>query len=202
MKGRKYQIIYADPPWRFKVWSRDTGMGRSADSHYQTMTLDKIKSLDVPADTNCALFMWATMPMLPEAFQVINSWGFNYKTVGFAWAKLSKRWRNHQKLAVVGDLSPSLFHFGMGYWSRANVEMCLLATRGKIARINAGVRQLVVEPVREHSQKPDVVRDRIVQLMGDLPRLEMFARNKTPGWDCWGNEIQSDAKIKEKPHAR
>jgi len=172
---KKYQIIYADPPWRYKVWNRDTGLGRSADSHYTTMTLEQIKELNVPADKNCVLFLWATLPMLQEALDVITAWDFIYKTVAFTWVKKNKK-------------SDSLF-WGMGYWTRANVEVCLLATKGKIKRQAANIHQVIMSPIRKHSQKPDEVRERIIKLVGDLPRIELFARQRTFGWDVWGNEV-------------
>jgi N6-adenosine-specific RNA methylase IME4 len=115
------------------------------------------------------------MPCLPEGIDLIKKWGFEYKTVAFVWTKKNKK-------------ADSLF-WGMGYWTRANSELCLLATKGNIKRIAKNVHQVVQTPIREHSQKPDEVRDRIVQLMGDLPRIELFARQKTDGWDVWGNEI-------------
>jgi len=140
------------------------------------MLPDNIACIDVGAIAapDCALFLWATLPMLPEAFSVMESWGFKYKTAAFSWAKTTK----HGK-----------WHVGMGYWTRANVELCLLGVKGRPRRINKAVRQLVVSPVRKHSQKPDEVRDRIVTLLGDLPRIELFARERAPGWDAWGLEL-------------
>lgn len=172
---KRYNIIYADPPWRFKVWCRDTGLGRSADSHYRTMTLDEIKAFPVPAADDCALFLWATRPMICEALEVMNAWGFEYKTEAFTWAKTTVRGK---------------WHFGMGYWTRANTEAVLLGIRGKMKRRARNVRQLVVAPAREHSRKPEEVRGRIVSLMGDLPRIELFARECAPGWDAWGDELE------------
>jgi N6-adenosine-specific RNA methylase IME4 len=124
---------------------------------------------------NCVLFIWAIDPMLPQAFKVIESWGFTYKTVAFTWAKKNKKSEG--------------FFTGLGYWTRANPEMCLLATRGKPKRISKSVRQLVVDSRREHSRKPDRIRDDIVELCGDVSRIELFARQKSNGWDSWGNEI-------------
>lgn len=180
---KKYQIIYADPPWRFEVWSRDTGCGRSADSHYQTMDLDQIKELHVGelADVNCLLFLWSVCPMLSEALEVIKAWGFEYKTKAFCWVKMN-------------ESGFGLFT-GMGYWTRANTEDCLLATRGKPVRIDASVHQVIMSPVMEHSRKPAITRERIVQMCGNLPRIELFARRKVEGWDCWGNEVESDIKL-------
>jgi N6-adenosine-specific RNA methylase IME4 len=125
------------------------------------------------AATDCALFLWATDPLLPKALQLIEKWGFEYKTVGFYWVK--------QNEASAG------FFTGLGYWTRANPEQCLLATRGKPARKAKDVRRLVVDRRREHSRKPDEVRERIERLV-DGPYLELFARETKRGWDCWGNE--------------
>lgn len=147
------------------------------------------------ADKNCVLFMWATYPKLEDAFKVINSWGFKYKTVAFTWVKITRRstavfniMPNGMKRFVVHGG----FHFGLGYWTRQNPELCLLATRGKPHRINNHVENLVISPLRDHSRKPDEVRERIVQLVGDLPRIELFSRSRYPGWQVWGNQIDEN----------
>ena len=174
---KKYNIILADPPWAYRVWS-GKGKARSAENHYPTMRMEDIRALPVGelAAKDCTLFMWVTCPMLMEAFSVLEAWGFTYKTVAFAWVKQNKK-------------APSLF-WGLGYWTRANVEFCLLATRGHPVRHSAKVHQVLLSPVEEHSKKPDVIRERIVELMGDLPRVELFARQRVPGWDAWGNEVE------------
>ncbi len=179
---KKYSIIYADPPWQYKVYSKK-GAGRSAESHYPTMSIEDIRALPVGelADRDCALFLWITFPMLLDALSVIKAWGFTYKTVAFAWVKQNKK--------------ASTLFWGMGYWTRANVELCILATKGRPRRKSAGVHQVVLAPVEEHSKKPDIVRDKIVTLMGDLPRIELFARQTPPGWDVWGNEVDSDITL-------
>ena len=148
------------------------------------MSLPEIQALPIQdiADDNCALFLWATDPLLPQAIDLIQKWGFNYKTVAFYWCKLNRS----SPLEWWGERD---FFTGMGYWTRANTEICLLGTRGKPKRKSASVRRLVVAPRREHSRKPDVVADRIVHLMGDVPRVELFARASRPGWAVWGNEI-------------
>lgn len=176
-----YQVIYADPPWTFATFSRK-GKGRSAEAHYDCMTLDGIKALPVAdwAARDCVLLMWATDPLLERAFEVIRAWGFTYKTVGFYWAKLNKG----APRLVFDERS---FFTGMGFWTRANPEPCLLATRGKPQRVNADVRKLVVAPRREHSRKPDAVYERIEALCGG-PYLELFSRCSRPGWDSWGLE--------------
>ena len=133
------------------------------------------------AAPDCALFMWVTFPTLPDAFKVLEAWGFTYKTVAFVWVKRNKK-------------SPSWF-WGLGHWTRANAEMCLLATRGKPKRISAAVHQIIDSPIEEHSKKPDETRTSIVELVGDLPRIELFARQTAPGWDVWGNEVHSDIAL-------
>ncbi|SFH33403.1 N6-adenosine-specific RNA methylase IME4 [Lachnospiraceae bacterium NLAE-zl-G231] len=179
---KRYNIIYADPPWQYRVYSKK-GAGRSAESHYPTMQIEEIRALPVEriAAENCALFLWLTFPNLRESLTVLDAWGFTYKTIAFVWVKLNKK-------------APTLF-WGMGYWTRANVELCLLATRGRPRRQCAGVHQVIMAPVEQHSKKPDIVREKIVALMGDLPRVELFARQATPGWDVWGNEVESDLSL-------
>lgn len=179
---KKYNIIYADPPWQYKTYSKK-GQGRSAESHYPTMELDKIKALSVAelAADDCVLFLWTTIPLLEDCFSVINAWGFKYKTVGFVWIKLNRK-------------ANSLF-WGMGHWTRANAEFCIIATKGHPKRISAAVHQVIVSRIEEHSKKPDEVRNRILKLMGDLPRIELFARQKTEGWDVWGNEVECDIEL-------
>ena len=147
------------------------------------MTTPEICALPVRelAAPDCTLFLWVTFPVLNEVFDVIRAWGFTYKTVAFCWVKRNPK-------------SPGWF-FGMGNWTRANAEICLLATKGNPKRKAADVSQLIVAPREEHSKKPDETRDRIVRLMGDLPRVELFARQKAPGWDVWGNEVDSDLSL-------
>ena len=183
---KKYQIIYADPPWRYHVYSKK-GMGRSAESHYPTMSVDDICALPVGdlADKNCVLFLWVTNPCLLEGISVLRAWGFTYKTIAFAWVKQNKK-------------ADSIFK-GMGYYTRSNAEYCLLATRGRVLdRKSRSVSSVVISHIEEHSRKPNEVRSRIVQLFGDLPKIELFARQTVEGWDCWGNETNKFNKgIKE-----
>ena len=174
--NKVYDIIYADPPWYFKTYS-NKGNKRSAVLHYNCLDIHDIYNLPVGRISNndCILFLWVIDPMLPEAMEVIKKWGFKFKTVAFTWVKENKKSEG--------------YFTGLGYWTRANPEMCLLATKGNPKRISKNVNQLVIDKRREHSRKPDCVRDRIVELMGDLPRIELFARQKVKGWDCWGNEV-------------
>jgi N6-adenosine-specific RNA methylase IME4 len=127
--------------------------------------------------SRCALFLWATDPLLPRAFELIRTWGFEYKTVAFYWVKLNAKAKHEAD-----------FFTGLGYWTRANPEQCLLATRGNPPRQAKDVRRLVIEKRREHSRKPDCVRERIERLVAG-PYLELFAREIKRGWECWGNQV-------------
>lgn len=175
--NKKYNIIYVDPPWAYDSGVSPTGgIWGLATDHYSTMKLSDIKKLPVNeiADDDCFLFLWSVFPQLQEALDVIKEWGFDYKTVAFTWVKKDRKGNNLM---------------GTGWYTRANAEVCLIARKGKIRVINHGIRQ-IIESVREkHSKKPDEVRDRIIQLCGDIPRIELFARKKVDGWDNWGNEI-------------
>ncbi len=147
------------------------------------MSADDICSLPVAdiAEDNCVLFLWVTFPNLQESLRVIKAWGFEYRTVAFVWVKRNKKAVN--------------WFMGLGYWTRANAEICLLAVKGKPKRVSKSVRQIIDSPIEHHSKKPDETRERIVDLMGDLPRIELFARQKTDGWEVWGNEVESDIKL-------
>ena len=178
---KKYNIIYADPPWSFRHYS-DKGKGRAPDNYYKCQNLQDIKDLpiaDLAAD-NCVLFMWVTYPFLQKGFEVLKAWGFEYKTVGFTWVKKNKK-------------ADSWF-WGMGYWTRSNAEICIIATKGKITRQSSSVHQIIDTPIEEHSKKPDCTRDRIVELVGKQRRIELFGRPKghpsEKGWDFWGNEVK------------
>jgi N6-adenosine-specific RNA methylase IME4 len=118
---------------------------------------------------------------LKEGFEVIDAWGFTYKTCAFNWVKKNKK-------------SDSWF-WGLGHWTRANSEICLLATKGKPKRISKSVHQICDARIEQHSKKPDEIRDRIVELCGDLPRIELFARQPTLGWDVFGNEVISSISL-------
>ncbi|MDD6619416.1 MAG: MT-A70 family methyltransferase [Clostridiales bacterium] len=179
---KKYNIIYADPPWQYRVWNKE-GTGRTAQSHYSTMGIDDLASLPVSnlAAHDCTLFLWVTFPLLFESQRLLQAWGFHYKTVAFVWVKLNRK-------------SDSLF-WGMGHWTRANAEFCLLATKGRPQRKSAAVHQVILSHVEEHSKKPAETRERIIQLMGDLPRIELFSRESVPGWDVWGNEAPGSISL-------
>ena len=177
-----YGAIYADPPWGFKVWSGPEKIvaSRGTVAPYKTMEMADIAALpvaDLAAD-DCVLFLWVVFPTLPEAIQIINAWGFTYKTCAFSWMKADQ----YRLFALEEDV-----YMGLGYWTRANSEICLLATRGNPKRQDAGVRQGIIEPKRYHSRKPDCVPGRIERLVAG-PYLELFARTTRPGWDSWGNQ--------------
>ncbi len=183
---KKYSIIYADPPWTFKTYS-SKGKERGVEKHYHCMTKEDIQALPVNriAAEDCVLFLWVTWPCIQEGLELIEKWGFQYKTCAFNWVKRNRK-------------SDGWF-WGLGFWTRANSEVCLLATKGHPKRVSKSVHQVCDARVRAHSQKPDEVRDRIVKLVGDLPRIELFAREKADGWDAWGDEI--DKKEGEKHEA-
>jgi len=183
--GEKFAVIYADPPWEFKVY-RGKGKQRSAERYYDTSSIEAIKALPVAplAADDCALFMWAVMPELPGALEVIKAWGFEYKTAGFTWVKQNKS-------------GEGLFT-GMGYWTRSNAEICLFATRGSPQRMAKDVSQVILSPVGEHSAKPQEARRRIERLLLG-PYLELFARSPADGWVTWGNEINQT--VVRVPHA-
>ena len=178
---KKYNIIYADPPWEYRKTGGTQNSRGMAKQHYETMPVEDIKALPVQelAGDNCALFVWATFPQIQQALDVIRAWGFTYFGAGFVWVK-----RNPE----TGKDA-----FGMGYWTRANPEVCLLAFKGKMKPLRHDIRQLLYAPAGRHSEKPAEVRDLITQLCGDLPRIELFARQRVDGWDCWGNEVPEEA---------
>lgn len=182
--NRKYNIIYADPPWSYR--DKCHAGKRGAGYKYPTQEIEWIKNLPVQniCNDNCFLFLWVTMPLLQEGLDTIRAWDFQYKTIAFNWIKKNKK-------------NTETNFWGMGNWTRSNSEICLLGIKGKPKRISARVHSVVEtfetetieSPIEWHSKKPDIVRHRIVELCGDLPRIELFARKMTQGWDAWGDEI-------------
>ena len=173
-----YQVIYADPPWHFRVRS-EKGEGRSAKKHYPVMSLADISALPVSkiAANNSVLLIWAIDPMLDVAFDVIKAWNFQFKTVGFYWVKK--------------NLKSAGFFTGLGYYTRANPEQCLLATRGDgLERKDRSVQRLIVAPRGRHSEKPEEAYRGIERLFGNVSRVELFARSRRPGWDAFGNQVE------------
>jgi N6-adenosine-specific RNA methylase IME4 len=178
-----FRVALVDPPWRFHAWSH-RGEKKGACQHYQTRALDEIRALPVPElmAGDAAMFLWVTQPMLPEALQVITSWQFAYRTVGFIWIKMPTRWTPASR-----RVRPRL---GLGYHTRSGAEQCWLAIRGRgYKRQCQGVEQVIHAPLREHSRKPDETATRIERLVGDIPKIELFARTRRAGWFSWGSEL-------------
>ncbi len=173
---KKYKIIYADPAWKYD----DEGCRGTATNHYTTMSNKELCNLPIKelADDDCVLFIWGTFPKLPDVLEVIKAWGFEYKSIGFIWLKKNKQ--------------DGKYFYGLGRWTRGNTEPCFIAVKGKPKRISESIFQIIESPLREHSRKPDVVRNKIIELIGDLPRIELFARQRFEGWDVWGNEAPND----------
>ena len=179
---KKYNIIYADPPWQYQNYNyaktnRGIKAKRGVVKEYPVMNIEEIYNLPINqiAYNDCILFLWVTFPLLQEGINTTKEWGFTYKTVAFNWVKKNKK-------------SDSWF-WGMGNWTRSNSEICLLAIKGNPKRISARVHSIIDTPIAEHSKKPEIVRNKIVELCGDIPRIELFARQCSDGWDCWGNEV-------------
>lgn len=182
LPDKKYAVIYADPPWSYRQCGTDPKSRGNAAQHYNTMTTDDICALPVKnlaGGGGSVCFMWATFPQIADALRVMEAWGFKYKTCAFVWIKKNRKSNTN--------------FWGMGAYTRANAEICLLGvTPGfkPAAQIkNHAVHQVIESPVEEHSKKPEETRRRIVELLGDVPRIELFARQRSPGWDVWGNEI-------------
>jgi N6-adenosine-specific RNA methylase IME4 len=176
-----YQLIMADPAWRFETRS-SKGLARAPQMHYPCMSLDDIKRLPVGdlAAKDATLLLWAIDPMLPQALEVMAAWGFRFSTVGFVWAKLNKR-------ANLKKFTEADFFTGLGYWTRANAELCLLGVKGRPKRLSKSIRRLIVSPRREHSRKPEEAYARAAALCPG-PRLELFSRTERRDWTSWGNE--------------
>lgn len=183
-QSKKYGVILADPPWSYYAWDANTGpQGRTAAKHYPTMSIEDISALPISslADDNCALFLWAVWPDIFRAQEVISSWGFTYRTIAWCWTKLNP--------SSIG------FHTGLGYYTRANTEPCLLAVKGSKAPAVKDVKALIVSCVREHSRKPDEQYRNIERLYPNDNYLELFARRPRDGWDVWGNEVNSTIEL-------
>lgn len=180
--NKKYSVVYADPPWSYRQHGTGPKSRGNAEQHYHTMTVEDICALPVrqlAGGQGCVVFMWATFPQIPDALKVMQAWGFEYKTCAFVWIKKNRK-------------SDTNF-WGMGAYTRANAEVCLLGvTHGFKAKNfikSHSVHQVIESPIQEHSVKPDETRRRIVELVGDVPRIELFARQRAPGWDAWGDEL-------------
>jgi site-specific DNA-methyltransferase (adenine-specific) len=186
---KQYQIIYADPPWQYGDKVLNNGHGKQFDSlqdyHYPTMSTKELNQLPIAklAADNCALFIWTTDSHIPDCLEVIKAWGFEYKTVAFCWLKTAQ-WN-------------ILTRSNLGKWTQKNVELCLFATKGTMAKYlkDRSIHQLIEYPRSVHSRKPPEARIRIEKMFGDLPRLELFARQKAEGWHSWGNQVESSLSL-------
>lgn len=181
--SKKYQIIYADPPWFYNYRNNPkTRFSRGVHAYYPVMKTADICALPVSelTDENCALILWVTFPRLKDGIAVMESWGFRYVTIAFNWFKTD---------------SKGAPFFGVGYYTKSNSEIALLGIKGKMKPVSNFVSQVIISHREIHSKKPDIVRDKVVELFGNLPRIELFARKKCSGWDSWGNEIQNDISM-------
>jgi N6-adenosine-specific RNA methylase IME4 len=182
-----YKLIYADPPWHFRVRS-EKGESRSAIKHYNVMSISDIAALPVAdlAESDSVLLMWVIDPMIEEGYRVMRAWGFIPKTVGFYWVKKNKRSEG--------------FFTGLGYYTRANPEQCILGVRGKgLPRMDKGVKRLIIAPRGRHSEKPTETYTRIERLFGDVSRVELFARQRRAGWDAFGNQVEDSILLPAAP---
>ena len=186
LPNKKYSIIYVDPPWDYQdkrntpCKNNPSGAG-GASKHYNTIPINELKKMDIKriSNENCMLFMWATSPFMKEAIELIISWGFKYRTIPFVWIKTT-----NDMLRIRGD--------GIGSYTPNNAEYVLLGRKGKYWRNSTKVKQVLLHPKLRHSEKPKEIRRRIVELMGDLSRIELFARQRYEGWDVWGNEVPNE----------
>ena len=173
----KYNIIYCDPPWKFNNKNTGGSMSSGSANKYSVLNSLQLKEINIPniAADDCFLFMWWVASMPEEAIQLVKDWDFTLKTMtAFSWIKKTKNWKDY---------------FGMGFSTRQQQEHCLLATRGKPQRVSASIRQNIRAVNLKHSQKPIEVKDKIIELCGNLPRIELFARKRDPNWHTWGDEL-------------
>lgn len=188
---KKYQIIYADPPWQYtgnEVLAKNSRLNKNENYHYQTLPLIELKKIPIPqiADNDCLLFMWAVSPMLDDAIDLMKSWGFNFGTVAFVWNKIKTN---------------------PGYYTLSSCELCLVGKKGRIPqpRGSRNVHQFFSASRLEHSRKPEEIRNRISAMFPDQQKIELFARERVnnlfgwdeyEGWDLFGNEVKSDIELK------
>jgi len=180
---KKYQIIYADPAWETKTFKEKKDGLISRELPYIQMTDQQIKELDLKpllAD-DAILFMWCIDSRIPIVADIMKAWGFTFKCIGFVWAKKAKNTEG--------------FNGGFSSYTKRDCEFCFIGTRGKYMNLKRGINQILIEPKTIHSRKPNEIRKRIVQMCGDLPRLELFAREQLEGFDVWGNEVESSVTL-------
>ena len=184
-----YNLILADPPWTYSVFS-DKGKRRSAERHYNTMTQAEIQAMPVAdlAARDCHLMLWVTGPCLVLGMHlpIMEAWGFRPSSMAFVWIKPKKRHFDNGNM--LEPLSESMFSMGMGHTTRHNAEFVVLGRRGSPRRNRKDIHEIIVAPRREHSRKPDEIYARC-EAYADGPYLELFARQRRPGWDSWGNEV-------------
>jgi N6-adenosine-specific RNA methylase IME4 len=184
---KKYNIILADPPWKYTQDKKSKNFRAVTSEHYETMTTEEICKLPIQSISkeDSILFMWATFPQIKEAIKVIEAWGFEYKTVGFIWIKKNKKANTNA--------------WGMGFYTRSNAEVCLIGVKPKSSPTKLikshAVHQIIESKRLRHSEKPNEVREKVLELCGDMPRIELFAREKKEGWDVWGNELNNDVDL-------
>jgi N6-adenosine-specific RNA methylase IME4 len=174
---KKYNIIYVDPPWIMKEPHEAYGTPYNSMSDIDIINLP----ISTVADKNSVLFLWTISSKLPVAVEAIKVWGFEYKTIAFTWIKTSQK--------------TGMPNCRLSSYTLSATEICLLGMKGRLPKQSYKVRQVIMSPRERHSKKPDEVRTRIVQLCGDLPRIELFARQKTEGWDVWGNEVENSIEL-------
>ena len=180
----KYDVILADPPWQYEVWGKSNSVYRGlATDHYPTMPINEIAELPIKdlINNNAVLFLWVTWPLLFECKEVVESWGFRYRTIAWVWIKAKR--------------SGFGFYTGMGHYTRANSEPCLLAIRGSMPVERHDIQSLIYSAVRGHSKKPEDQYRKVEALYPDRKYLELFARRERKGWDVWGNEVRSDLEL-------
>ena len=192
---RRYGVLYIDPAWAYN--DKNANGQRGASFKYSVLKPKEIADLpmqNVMAD-DCAVFLWTTAPMLHDALRVLESWGAPHRTLAFNWVKTVTKFDRQDAMMKV-SCDPWVWlngngvtAFGLGHWTRSSTELCLLGVRGRPKRVGKSVRQTIFYPALKHSAKPPTTRDRIVELMGDVPRLELFARERADGWDATGFEL-------------
>ena len=184
--NKKYNIIYADPAWSYnsRIHQENRGFTHTINDHYDTMTQDEICNLPIHkiSEQDCILFLWVTESHLPKGIEVIEKWGFTYKTVGFVWVK-------HYKSGK--------YCYNFSPYTLKSTELCLIGMKGKLNNIKVknDIKGLVFAERTHHSKKPEEVRNRITEMCGNKPRIELFARKKVDGWDSWGNEVEEETQM-------
>ena len=204
----KYNVVYSQTSLSYN--DKANAGNRGASHKFDVVDKDDLIAYDFKDKlaTNCMLFMWATFPNMADTLEVMKAWGFQYKTLGFLWLKLNKntniisnRLLSNTKGTMnsngmmehdVNDVMENLLFLGMGNWTRSNAEMCLIGSRGTLTRNDASIRNTIFSPLEQFGKKPDCVRDKIDKLCGNVPKLEIFARENHRGWDSVGTEIWGD----------